>query len=84
MIVGDRVGFRGVVGCGFKVVMVLCFFSSSGGGFQTQVIMICSLFFVFGFFFFFLVILILRVVDFKPSDCDCDFFLIRIVICFGL
>ena len=106
VIVGDRVGFHGVVGCGFKVVMVLCFFSSSGGGFQTQVIMICFLFFVFVykncdlwlclrcwwwwcsililFWFFFLVILILRVVDFKPSDCDCDFFLIRIVICFGL
>ena len=42
VIMGDRVGIRGVVGCGFKVVMVLCFFfSSSGGGFQTQVIMVC-------------------------------------------
>ena len=52
----------------FEVLMVMVFYSD----------------FVLVFFFFFLVILILRVVDFKPSDCDCDFFLIRIVICFGL
>ena len=34
------------------------------------------------FVFFFLVLLILGVVDIKPSDYDCDFFLIRIVIFF--